>query len=557
MRTGAERPKHLTEIIDLVVASVRADSQCSPLANLPDADLARALLPQLDLANWIRQSAADLPKRDQLELLVVHAGYAESQEAQWFRLAFSHVVRAVGGLVHVDVRLAAAGTLKLSQELRAPTDGQVTGTLEAFVHPDPTRPVDLVLLLDPEFAGFTQYDAQTGVLGHLLAAGTPVVAKSPDTVSFEREQWILSLYGYQSSAIQSGESRGEQSIADDHVLWNIVDRLDTAGRPDVEGQLSRLDRYDTYVAEIAAFDGTIERPFLGNQTYVLEAPEGEGGDGEDRCVVGLPIKLHVDIVSGTLFKVDPETKVLCYLECRGYCVPEKILQAYPPPTALAFERALWAAEVSLAVEDALDTLRYLDATAGIEPASTDEDILARVEALVELQSPRRDAFQFPTPGCLPLFRALRRGDVELASQMVNDSPSFVNSTDGLGNSPIFLLIDKPLGYLEHFKRLGADFAHVNNQGQSVLHRIAQAGTAEAASFVLSTGADPDVTDPLGVTPALTAAVNGNVAVLDVLISAGARIDVKTFLGLSLSDVWSILALAPDLQQLVRQRAMPH
>jgi len=541
----------LTEIMDLVVASLRADAEFSSLSDLPDAALARSLVQQVHLANWLSQSAADFFKRNRLELVVVHAGYGASREAQWFDLAFSHVLKVLGGPANLSLKIASAGNFKLPL---TPTNAQIAGTLEEFAKADPARPLDVVLLLNPEFSGFAQYDAESGVIADLLTGGARIVAKSPDVVSFEREQWVLSLYGYRSSVIQDIEGEREASTDENYVLWAITSRGDMSQH--VDYQLARLDQYDTYLAEIAAYDGMIERPFLGNQTYVVEPPEDEQGRREDRSVVGLPIRLHVDIVSGTLFQVDPETNVLCYLECRGYCVPDKILQAYQSD-ALAFERALWAAEVSLTVEDALDTLRYLEATAGKEPDTTDEDMLGRVKALVNAQSPRRDSFQFPTPGCLPLFRALRRGDVDLALQIVNDSPYLVNATDGLGNSPIFLLVDRPLHYLEHFKRLGADFRHVNNQGQSILHRIAQAGTAEAASFVLSIGSDPDVKDSLLVTPALTAAINRNFAVLDVLIFCGARTDVKTSLGYSLSDVWSILALKPDLQHLISQRSMPN
>ncbi len=84
---------------------------------------------------------------------------------------------------------------------------------------------------------------------------------------------------------------------------------------------------------------------------------------------------------------------------------------------------------------------------------------------------------------------------------------------------------------------GADPDNTNRLGESSLH-VAVAGTAEVLTPLLEAGANPNARDAGGVTPLMLAAGEGSQESVDLLLAAGARIDMKDYQGSSVTD-WAV------------------
>ena len=65
---------------------------------------------------------------------------------------------------------------------------------------------------------------------------------------------------------------------------------------------------------------------------------------------------------------------------------------------------------------------------------------------------------------------------------------------------------------------------VDRRGRSELHYCAIEGTADQARALLATGHDPNLADRDGFVPLHAAAQQGNLAVAEVLLEAGANVD---------------------------------
>jgi thioredoxin-related protein len=107
-----------------------------------------------------------------------------------------------------------------------------------------------------------------------------------------------------------------------------------------------------------------------------------------------------------------------------------------------------------------------------------------------------------------------------------------------GELPLTLAINaRRLDAVDVLLAAGADPDNTNRLGESSLHHAA-VGDAAILETLLTAGANPDTRDAGGVTPLMLAAADGRSDSIDLLKSAGARLDMKDYQGASVAD-WAL------------------
>ena len=143
---------------------------------------------------------------------------------------------------------------------------------------------------------------------------------------------------------------------------------------------------------------------------------------------------------------------------------------------------------------------------------------------------------------LDIFEAATVGDARRIRELVERDPPTLNAVakDGF----------HPLGLAAFFKRpeavralldLGADVRPASkNGGFTALHSAvaddAGPATKEIVRMLLDKGADPNAQSASGGTPLHTAAFTGDIAVIELLLAAGASSDIRDGKGLTPLDV---------------------
>ncbi|MFP3637458.1 ankyrin repeat domain-containing protein [Paraburkholderia sp. SIMBA_054] len=552
------------------------------LDRLPLARRLRALAAPLAIAQWINCFAPYLKAKQELDLIVVSS--AENLEFEdagvWYQLLPDLLDCNATIDVTVLPALESLGWMKLGRKTRFSRSRPpredflfpglrpakfVQTTLHELLAREPHRAVDLVVLLDADLADTNRRLLSTGGIEASLARGAVVAVSSNELHSFEKQQWLLTQYGFGVTDAVDQAGFVELGIAEDDdieiprwsdVLWQIYEAPATAPRPGDPEAMKRLDNFELY--QLAIEKSTAERSpraHLGQVGYQIKVDE------EIRDVVGLPSGLFVDMTSGALMYADPEDPDFLdvYKNAGGFVVPRNVLARYPDSESLQFERALWATETAQLIENTLSPRTPAVVLDSYEEDGDEEvvDVLRAIRNGLKTEASDSVAIRRPTPGAEALFRTLAKGQWGAAINMLLENSSLVNAVNEHGETPAFFFLHKDRTDFQKLRRLGANISHKNNLGYSLIHRIAQAGSASAARFCLMSGVDVDLTCPNGLTPAILAAINENFPVLETLLLHGASLKKKTELGFSLFDIAGALKMPESLAHLFQHRLNPN
>lgn len=530
------------------------------------------------IADWIDHFAPNLKDQPTLDIVVVAS--AENLEIEdggvWYHLIPKFLERIMTVNVTILPALESLGWMRLGRKTRysrtrSPREISAIGaraaefvqaSLPEFLERNPEKPIDLVVLMDAELDDLNRRLLGTGGIEAALARGACIAVGSNELQSYEKQQWLLGQYGYGVSApvCEVGTLRLEHLCLPDYevrwsdVLWKIESAPFDGPWPHDPAAMKRLDNFELYL--LAAEKGLgkrVHRAYLGQPNFALEYDDGE------HILVGLPSGILVDMVDGALMYADENEGVDDLENAAGFTVPAHVRAQYPDESAPAFERALWSAETARLIDKVLRAATDPEPHFVHDGDTPDEvfDALRPVQNVTSSDSAGPFALGRPTPGGEALFRALSKGQWGAAINMILEDPHLVNAVNEYGETPAFLIRHKDRTDYQKLKRLGANLSHKDNLGFSLIHRIAQAGSRDAALFCLMSGVDVNLTGPDGWTPALLALANGNFEVLEILLLQGADVSKRTELGYSLRDLGEGLNMPDRLKDLLRHRATPN
>lgn len=526
------------------------------------------------IAAWIEQFAPQLKNKPVLNVVVVAS--AENLEVEdggiWYPLVPFFLERIQTVNVTILPSRESLGWIRLGRQTRysrasMPRESIMPGarpaefvlaTLPEFLDRNPRRPVDLVVILDADLDDSNRWLLSSGGIEAALARGAVVALGANELHAYDKQRWLLGRYGFDATEplCDTGCLRLDDRSLEDYevhwadVLWQIDAPPASAPLELNPREMERLDNFEFCIFAAQKRGDPIVRPHLGQ----LVCEVGEDGNAHDG--VGLPSGLLLDIVDGTIWYHTPKGPKLLE-DLKGYSVPADILARYPDDLSPAFERALWSAEtdsVIHALKNAEIDGTHRDALSCDAP---DEIVTALLPfyRITGTDTGSSYALGRPTPGCEPLFRALSKGQWGAALNMILEDPFLVDAVNEYGETPAFFIRHKNTTEYQKLKRLGANLFHKDNSGYSLIHRIAQAGTAEAARFCLVNKVDVDLVGPEGWTPAAIATLNGNVRVLKELLEWGADIGRMSVQGVRVEDL--ARKLPEEHRDLIRNRIAPN
>ncbi len=162
----------------------------------------------------------------------------------------------------------------------------------------------------------------------------------------------------------------------------------------------------------------------------------------------------------------------------------------------------------------------------------------------------------------PLHIAVWHTDVGMARLLLKQGAP-LEAKDAQGHTPLWLaayISNRDM--VELLLRAGADIHTTDIDGRGVLHGRAQMGKRYAHQeeitirLLVKHGADPDAADPLGRTPLMSAVLDGSAARVKLLLSLGAKTDIKDEEGDTALD-YAESAEQPDIAALLQaQDAAP-
>ena len=132
----------------------------------------------------------------------------------------------------------------------------------------------------------------------------------------------------------------------------------------------------------------------------------------------------------------------------------------------------------------------------------------------------------------PIHEAADRGHFAEVKRLVEEDPGLVNALDGKSDTPLIRAVDH--GHLDVASCLidqGARVNHVGSRARTALHVACFDGKEELAQLLLERGADPALVDEDGETAVNGACFHGRVGVVGCLLRhGGSPIDLPDRLG---------------------------
>ncbi|MFK7953267.1 MAG: ankyrin repeat domain-containing protein [Ekhidna sp.] len=140
-----------------------------------------------------------------------------------------------------------------------------------------------------------------------------------------------------------------------------------------------------------------------------------------------------------------------------------------------------------------------------------------------------------------LVDAVREGNYAKAEKLLKKGVS-ANMLDGLESPLIHVTAEK--GDVQMLKLLtdnGADLSIMNRVGQSAVTIAARFGHVDIVDFLIEKGVSPNLAgDEYNLTPLIGTAVNGSIEIADILIKAGADLDVLDVVNQSPAMFWAMM-----------------
>ncbi|MFK0380313.1 ankyrin repeat domain-containing protein [Pandoraea sp. NPDC090278] len=428
-------------------------------------------------------------------------------------------------------------------------------SMEAYLNDNGAQNIDLVVAFQTRVTMREGFLLNPRVVQALGEHDVRIATSSFGEEDFHHESWFLAMNGFlgerrfvENPLPPRPETQEDNSVWS-KVLWEVNKPFpDESFRCD-SAMLARYEAFVDYMEAIAEEDGRWpEQFFLGESLGVAAHPDG------DRDLIGLPIKLLVDIVDGGIFSIDGDGYSPSEVDIDGYTVPKRLLMQYPRSPRFRFERALWSVDVARDIERALVANR-VRSDGMDEHTRIGEDELQYVEGFV--QASISSKVTVPTPNAEHLFAAIRNGDLSAVRRALSVDPDLILAVNADGEVPSFAAVESSTDIMAELIGRGSDVAYVNADGYQLIHEVAKRGTPEAAALLLAQGADVDATGPLGWTPALLALLNARYAVLEVLVRNGARLDIENAIGVSVAEVYAQTPIPEHLRSMMSQRILPH
>lgn len=124
-------------------------------------------------------------------------------------------------------------------------------------------------------------------------------------------------------------------------------------------------------------------------------------------------------------------------------------------------------------------------------------------------------------GYTPLHYAVMNGQKEIVSAIANKFCD-IDATDNEGNTPLFYSVGKGKDIMNILLQSGADINGVNSDGKTALHKAVEDNDLESVSFLTDNGANLNIKDQDGHTPAYYAEQGS--PIYNLLIESGAKVN---------------------------------